>query len=601
MDRVTRRELLAGGAALAFAPATLHAQPDGDASARRLLDDIAEERLADQPTAASQLGLDTGARAQLRSRLEDSSAAGQRSIANRMREHLSRLTAINRTRLSPAARTDVEVVEAAFGLALDGFAFPYGDVGIGRYDTGYRNSPYVVIQNVGAFLDTPKLLESTHKVANAADADAYLSRLRAYARQLDGETERLRIDRGQGVVAPAFLIDKVLGQLRTARAGPVDRWIIVTALGGKTKAIGGDWTTRASRIAEAEIAPALDRQIAELERHRAVARGDAGVWKLPRGDAYYAWALRAATTTTMSPDEVHRTGLEELRALDAQMDPILRSLGYTQGTVGARMTALGRDPRFLFPDSDAGRADIIAYMAGRIEAMRTLMPRAFTRLVKGKVEVRRLPLAEEPGAPGAFGGAGSIDGTIPSRVWLNLRDVKDHPRFALATLAYHEGIPGHGWQGEYTLSQPLIRTLLPFNAYSEGWALYAEQIADELGVYRDSPADRLGFLQAQAFRAARLVVDTGLHHYRWTRERARTWFDAATGQSTANEVDRYCAWPGQACGYKIGHSFIHGLREKTRARLGARYDARAFNDVVVTAGGMPLTVLEAVVQRSVVG
>ncbi|HEX8389682.1 MAG TPA: DUF885 family protein, partial [Sphingomonas sp.] len=473
-----------------------------------------------------------------------------------------------------------------------------GDVAVGSY----RQSPYVVIQNVGAFLDTPKLLDSDHQVNAPADAETYLLRARAYARQLDGETERLAIDRGQGVVAPDFLLDKALGQLRLSRSGPVEKWNLVASLARRTATMPGGYAAKAAAIARDEVAPALDRQIAELERHRALAKGEAGVWRLPRGEEYYAWALRAGTTTRMTPDEVHRIGRDELRALEAQMDPILRSVGYAKGTVGARMTALGEDPRFGFPDTDAGREQIMAFMRGRIAGIRAMMPRVFNTLVRGNVEVVRLPLTEEPGAPGAFGGAGSIDGKVPSRVWLNLRTTKLHTRYSLPTLAYHEGVPGHGWQGEYTFKLPLIRTLLQFNAYTEGWALYSEQMADELGVYSDNPVERLGYLQALAFRASRLVVDTGLHSKRWTRAQAVKWFSEATGQGVdelQGEVDRYCAWPGQACGYKVGHSYINRLRDRAKSRLGARYDWKAFNDAVVGAGDMPLTVLEQLVDRHV--
>lgn len=600
---LTRRDLLAGGAgalAISSLPLPAFAQAGADARATLLLHESAERLLRMFPELATSLGLDKSERAALKSKLVDKSPTGQQAIAAGLREEVARLKTVDRQALSPGMRTNVEVAEAGFLQALDGFAFPYGDVAVGSY----RQSPYVVIQNVGAYIDTPKLLDSDHLIESTADADAYLARVRAYARQLDGETERLRNDRGQGVVAPDFLLDKALKQLRIARSGPVEKWDLVTSLGRRTAAMPGGYAAKAAAIATGEVAPALDSQIAELKRHRALARSDAGVWRLPRGDEYYAWALRAGTTTRMTPDEVHRLGLEELRALEAQMDPILRSIGYTEGTVGARMTELSRDPKFLYPDNDTGRAQIMAVMRDRIAKIRAMMPQAFHTLVRGNVEVKRLPLAEEPGAPGAFGGAGSIDGTIPSRVWLNLRTTGIHTAYSLPTLAYHEGIPGHGWQGEYTFKLPLIRTLLRFNAYTEGWALYSEQIADELGVYRENPVERLGYLQALAFRASRLVVDTGLHAKRWTRTQAVEWFAGATGQPVeelSGEVDRYCAWPGQACGYKVGHSFINRLRDRAKERLGARYDWKAFNDAVVTAGDLPLTVLEQVVDRHVAG
>ena len=354
-----RRDLLAfsaGAAALSALPGRALAAVTGeDAAASGALDAITEQFLRDAPELATGLGIDKGARAALKSRLTDSSAAGKQRVAGHLRDGLARLKRLNPDSLSPVMRTNVEVVQAAFESGLEGFAFPYGDVAVG----GYRNAPYVVIQNVGAYLDTPKMLDSDHLIESGADADAYLARLEAYAGQLDGETERLRSARGQGVIAPDFLLDKALKQLGQTRQGEVGDWDIVTSLGKRTANMKGDYAARAATIARARIAPALDRQIAEMRLHRARATGDAGVWKLPSGDEYYAWALRAGTTTRLSPDEVHQMGLDQLADLQRQMDGILKGLGYAEGSVGARLTALGKDPRFTFPDNDEGRAQII--------------------------------------------------------------------------------------------------------------------------------------------------------------------------------------------------------------------------------------------------
>lgn len=576
------------GAARAVTPA------DTDAQAR--LSTITERLLVLGPESATSLGIDKDARAGLKARLSDRSPAGIAAVAAGLRQSLGELGGLDLDALSDATRIDVDVTRTAFANALDGFAFAYGDVAVG----GWRNSPYVVAQNVGAFLDVPRFLDNDHQIANGADAEAYLARLDSYGDQLDGETARLSHDAALGVIAPDFLVDKCLAQLRQSRAGTIAEWDLVSSIARRTTAIPGNFAAHAERIAAAKVAPALDRQIAEIERHRARATSDAGVWKLPQGDAYYAWALRAGTTTTMSPDEVHRMGLDQLADLQSQMDPILRGLGYTRGNVGERMTALGKDPRFLFPDSDEGRAQIIALLQQRIDAIRARMPEAFTVLVRGNVEVKRLPLAEEPGAAGAYGGPGTIDGSVPGKLWINLLHVDRWPRYSLPDLAYHESIPGHAWQGEYSFRLPLIRSLLQFNAYSEGWALYAEQIADELGVYAEDPVERLGYLQSLAFRACRLVVDTGLHSRRWTRGRAAQWFAETNGSTVSEvqgEVDRYCSWPGQACGYKVGHSEIGRLRGRAQQALGARYDFRTFNDALVTGGNVPLTVLGSTIER----
>jgi uncharacterized protein (DUF885 family) len=236
----------------------------------------------------------------------------------------------------------------------------------------------------------------------------------------------------------------------------------------------------------------------------------------------------------------------------------------------------------------------MAFLRERVRDMRQRLPRAFETLVPGHLEIKRMPPEVEPGAPGAYGGAGTIDGKVPGKFWINMLDMGIWTTYNLPTLVYHESIPGHVWQGEYTFKLPLARTLLSFNAYSEGWALYAEQLADELGVYENDPYGRLGYLQSIAFRACRLVVDTGLHVKRWTRQQAIEWFASTNGSSVAEvsgEVDRYCAWPGQACGYKVGHSEIVRLRAKAQQELGAKFDLRKFNDVVVKAGGVPMVTL----------
>jgi uncharacterized protein (DUF885 family) len=304
----------------------------------------------------------------------------------------------------------------------------------------------------------------------------------------------------------------------------------------------------------------------------------------------------------MTPDEIHRRGQEELRALQSRMDGILRKQGMSNGTVGERMTALGKDQRFAFAEDDEGRARLMAFLNARVADMRTRLPRAFGTLVPGNFEIKRMPPEVEPGAPGAYGGPGSIDGKVTGKFWINMLKMSVFTTYNTPTLTYHESLPGHVWQGEYTFKLPLCRSLLAFNAYSEGWALYAEQLGDELGVYDDDPFGRLGYLQSIAFRACRLVVDTGLHARRWTRQQAIDWFASTNGSTVdevSGEVDRYCAWPGQACGYKVGHSEINRLRNKAQQALGPRFDFRKFNDAVVTGGGVPMLTLARSIDRFV--
>lgn len=600
---LNRRQALAGLAAsaatlAACAPARVASLPA--LSPATLLDDMAERLLAVFPESATSLGLDTGARSALRGRLGGRGPADMAALASLLREDLARTQGVDMAGLDASTRTSFEVVKSAYGVALDGLVLPYGDVAVG----GWRNAPYVVIQNVGAWLDIPRFLDSEHPVRDAADAEAWLERLARFPALLDGERERMRSAAGMGVIPPGFLIDKATAAMRLAVADAAQGGELVASLTRRTANIPGRWEDRARRIARDEVAPALARQLAEFEAQRPRASDKAGLWAQPRGEEFYAWALRASTTTRRSAAEIHRQGLEELASLHTRMEPILQRLGYSKGTVGERMAALGHDPRFRFSPDDTGRAEILALMQSSIDFIRTRLPLAFRELVPGRLEIRRLPLAEEPGAPNAYGGPGSIDGTIPGKIFVNLGDTARHSRFSVPDLAFHEGIPGHVWQGEYAIRLPLIRALLSFNAYSEGWALYAEQLADELGAYDDNEVGRLGYLQSLAFRACRMVVDTGIHAMQWTREQGVAFFVENNGSNpkeVASEVDRYCSWPGQACGYKMGHTEIVRLREKAQAALGDRYDLRDFNQTVVGGGNVPLDVLSGTVDRYIAG
>jgi len=597
---LSRREALAALASAAALPlAAACTRGDGpptparltnEEDATALLDAIGDNLLRFFPEGATSLGVDTGARAGLRALLADRSAEGQQRLTAQVRADLERANAIKTEGLTHATRTSVEVVRSAYATALEGLALPYGDITVG----GWRNTPYVVIQNVGAYLDVPRFLDSDHRIDNADDAEMYLARLQSYAKQLDGERGRMQAARGAGLVPPSFLIDKALAQMTLSIKGTREGGAVVESIARRTTNIPGTWADRARTIAAKEIAPALERQLAELQAQRAVATGEAGISARPRGEEFYRWALKASTTTSMSPDDVHEMGRSELQRLHGQMDAILKQIGYTQGSVGERMKAVAKDPQYKFSEGDKGRAEIMDFITNRLAWIRAQMPRAFNKVVTPNMEVKRLPPEEEPGAPGAYGGAGSIDGKIPGRYWINLRTTDLHSKYSLADLTFHESIPGHIWQGEYTHQMPLIRQVLAFNAYSEGWGLYAEQLADELGAYETDRVGRLGYLQSIAFRACRLVVDTGLHAKGWTREQGVRYFVDVNGsnpQEVASEVDRYCSWPGQACGYKVGHSEINRQREKARTALGAKFDLKAFDDTVVLGGNVPLDVL----------
>ena len=611
-----RRDLLLGAAgaalagtapasALAAAAKASHAAAPGDKALTSLLDATAEALMSAYPENATSRGLDVGARASLKSRLADRSPAGVAAQSAGASERLKTLNAVDQARVSPKAAIDLEAVRTAHGLAVEGYRFPYGDVAMLNGDYAYRNTPYAVSQGTGAYAEVPDMLDSQHLINTKADADAYLERMSAYARALDGETERLRHEAGLGVIAPDFLLDKTIAQISAFRATAVKEWGLVTSVATRAAAKGlGDYQAPAHKIAEKEVGPALDRQLVTLTALRGKAKHDAGVWKLPDGEAYYAWALRAGTTTNLKPEEVHQLGLDQAASLNAEMDTLLKAQGLTQGSVGARLNALGEDPKNLFPDTDEGRAQILAYLNGVVADMRPRLPRAFATLTPGNLLIKRVPPSIQDGMPNGYGGPGSVDGKQPGIYHINLKSTAIWPKFSLPTLTYHEGIPGHVWQGEYAFHLPLVRGLLSFNAYTEGWALYAEQLGNELGCYDNDPLGRLGYLQSIQFRACRLVVDTGIHAKRWSREDATKWFAENNGTTEAHvrsEVDRYCAWPGQACGYKIGHSEINRLRGKAQAAMGAKYDLRTFDDAVVKCGAVPLTVLAQVIDRYIAG
>ncbi|WP_271077408.1 DUF885 domain-containing protein [Aurantiacibacter sp. MUD61] len=572
----------------------------GEAAGQALLDDFAWNLLRHEPLRASSLGVDTGEHAALRSQLGDASQAGQNAKAATLAADLERARAFPKGGLDPATRTSFEVVESAYETALEGLALPYGDIPVGSW----RTAPYPVIQNVGAYIDLPRALDSDHPIRDEADAEAYIARLEEYPGVLQGELERMQAGREMGVVPPDFLLDRALDQMQRQLTDAMQGGSLVESLVRRTaeEGIAGSWQDRANAIVTTDVAAALERQLAELRLQRGMAGSAPGMDAQPEGDEWYRWSLKSSTTTNMSPAEIHQLGMDTLADIHSEMDPILRDLGYTEGNPGQRMIQLSQDDRFKFAEGDAGRAEIISFLEDRIEWIRGEMPRAFARVVDPAVQVKRIPPNEELGAPTAYGGAPAVDGSRPGTFWINLRDTDLHRTYDLVTLTHHEAIPGHVWEGEYSNQLPLIRAILAFNAFSEGWALYAEQLGDEMGAYSDNPAWRLGYHQAAAYRAIRLVVDTGLHAQGWGRQQAIDYFHTNSGvgvAETTNEIDRYCSWPGQATGYMVGKLEILRQREMARAALGGAYDLRDFNMAVVEGGNAPLDVLAANVERYV--
>lgn len=601
-----RREFLAT-TTLAGLAALLpsYARATDSAPFKALLDQMANEILMLSPETATTLGLDSGARAGLKAALSDRSLAAAQTDKQRAKAYATKLAAIDRAGLSEKDAIFYDAVSYATGLGVEGAPFQFGDAGFqsGLFGGG---TPYVVSQQNGAFSSVPEFLDSQHRVTTRADADAYLSRLTELARVLDQETTRIQHDAGLGVMPPVFIQETMIKQLTGARAIPAAQQRMVTSVSERAKAAGipGDWAARALKIVETMVYPALDRQIAAVKANSGKATMDAGVWKLPNGEAYYRWLLRAATTTTLDPQTIHQTGLTQYEELSARIDSTLKAQGLTQGTPQERMIALTKDPRFLYPNTPAGRADLIAYINGRMAGLRPLLPKMSKLGLKADVVVKQVPDDIQDGAPLGYMNFASLDGSRPAIYYINLKDNGNWPRWTIPTLTVHEGVPGHTWQGAYLAEHqkdlPLMSSLMGFNAFVEGWALYSEQLADEIGFYKDDPFGELGYLQAIQFRACRLVVDTGLHAKRWTREQAIDWLESHSGRARSactSEIDRYCASPGQACGYKIGHNEILRLRTKAQAALGPKFDGRDFNDAIVSTGGVPLQVLETVIEN----
>jgi len=422
--------------------------------------------------------------------------------------------------------------------------------------------------------------------------------------------EGLKIREQRGVVPPTFVIDKVLAEMSGLVAQPPEQSILYTSLVEKLKkAEGVDAREQAEVLAEAKrqvrdsVYPAYRELITYFAALRPRSTTDAGVWKFPDGKAYYAHCLRQNTTTNLSAAQIHQLGLQEVARITAEMRAILQAERVPGAdSVGATMARLGKAPRFVYPDTDAGRTQILADYKTILAEVDNGLSRAFRIRPKAKLEVKRVPEFKQQTSAGAYYEGAALDGSRPGVFYANLYDVKATPKFGMRTLAYHEGIPGHHFQigvAQELKGLPTFRTLIPFTAYIEGWALYAERVAAELG-FEKNPYDQLGGLRAELFRAARLVVDTGLHDQRWTREQAIRYLRQTTGMAVSDvtaEVERYIVMPGQACAYKVGMLKILELRERARQQLGPKFDLRDFHDVVLKNGALPLEILEQVVNE----
>jgi uncharacterized protein (DUF885 family) len=607
-----RRDLLATAAsAAALAPlgsalaqtaakavAAAPARTGESAKFHAQMDEWMQRAMRRYPELVSSLGLDKGPMADAKRHL---SAGGLAQVAKDEAETERRLVeikAIKRSGLSGSDLIHYDSLMFASQLAVDANK---------RFDmkAGGLVSPYGLSQLSGSYQQTPDFLDNTHTIETASDADAYLSRLDEWGgRVLDQEIEVVRHDVNIGIIPPDFAMDKALGQMKALRDTPAGKAQLVQSVvrRAREKNIPGDWEARATKIYTDKVQPALDRQIALATEMRAKATHDAGIWKIKDGDAFYAMSLEQSTTTKMTPEEIHKTGLDTVAQLSAQADELMKKQGLTQGSVGERYRAMYENPKYHYPNTPEGKAKLLADLNGQVQVISRKLPQWFGQLPKAPLEIKAVPAVIEAGAPGGYYNSGSLDGSRPGIYWINLRDTAEVPTWTLPTLTYHEGIPGHHLQ--LTLQQesdvPLLMKIVGYNAYAEGWGLYAEQLAVEMGMYENDPLGQIGMLHDAIFRGVRLVVDSGMHAKRWSREQAIKYYVDNIGDQEAGavtEVERYCVWPGQACSYMVGKLHILALRDKAKAALGPQFDIRRFHDAVLLNGSMPLTVLDNVVDN----
>ena len=605
---MTRRGLLGATAAAVALSACARQTNNGDLNT--ILDRISTGFLHEVPEYATSLAVpEEQAGGRYIDRLSDASREGQLRLRDLAQTALNDLRALNRDSLEAKDQVTIDVVTTALQDQVDGADFEHG--------TGAQ-APYVLTQLTGAYTNLPDFLASQHPVTNRDQADAYLARLSAYARVMDQEIVRLNSDAAAGLIPPNFAIagadgqGGAVGQLRGFAAIAPAQNVLVTSLQARLADVAeisdADKTTlvqRAEQILRDEVLPAYGRQIDALNAVLPRATADAGIASRPQGAEMYPVALRAYTTTNMGPDEIHQMGLDLIAQFTSEMDAIFREQGMTRGSVNERIVALGRRPDQIFPSTDAGREQLLALLNAQMAAITARMPEVCGVQARAALEIKRVPEYTEAGAPGGYYQVAALDGSRPGAYYINLRDpATEWPKFTLPTLTYHEGTPGHHWQlsiQQEAGEMPFIRrALLGFSGYSEGWGLYAEQLADEMGMYANDPFGRVGYLQSMTFRASRLVVDTGIHSKGWTREQAIDSMVAATGDQRSNvttEVERYCVWPGQACSYMVGRQAINRMRDGARTTLGDRFDIKGFHDVLLTNGSAPLSVSEALVAR----
>ncbi|MEL1264247.1 DUF885 domain-containing protein [Pseudoxanthomonas putridarboris] len=598
MPRIARKLLAA--ASLLFAATTM-AQPPAADGLNAVMDAQFQRAVAADPELASLIGAGTD---DSNGRLTDISLAQREALRAQMRTFLAEIDAFDRDRLHGQERWSHDTGRWFYQRQLELLSFDWAPAWM-QLSAG----PYAVDHLFGMATMLPRTLDANHAVVDEAGARQYIRRLHAAGIKLDQLKANFDMQAAQGVVPPRVALEGAAQQIGELIRPPAAESVFVQSLARKLDkvedldpALRERLLSEATAAVEDDVDPAYAHLLARLEQAIASQPHSRGLWVLPQGDAYYAAALRWYTSTDMPPEEVHAVGLAEVARIEQAMDQRLREIGLAEGSLVERIEALNQDPRRRYEDSEAGREALLADVRTLLDRADAKFPTLFTRLPTQPLDVRRVPEYAQDGAPGAYYTQPAQDGSRPGIFFLNLGTM-DLNWWTLPTLAYHEGAPGHHFQ--VSLSQgltdlPILRRTLNPSAFSEGWALYAEQLMAEQGAYDDDPAGDLGRLQAEMFRAVRLVLDTGLHRMRWTPERAIAYLREKTGKSETEsqaEVYRYLVQPGQASSYKIGQLKLLQLRARARDRLGEDFDLRAFHDVLLLNGALPLEVVEQVVDE----
>ncbi|MEO1136241.1 MAG: DUF885 domain-containing protein [Pseudomonadota bacterium] len=590
------------------APATQieTAPPTAEERLAAMTEDHAAQILRASPELSTFLGVGEDIAGEgFRGRLGDYGFAANERIRAFNESALQDIRSIDRNALSGQAAITYDVLRSAYETGAQRNQFAFG----GATPFGSAN-PYMVTQLSGPHLTLPRLLLTQQRLESREDAESYLSRLNEFSRVFDEVIETISGDAALLVTPPLFAIEGALNSIAGFTApAPADH-PLVTTLAAKLQNVDSltaeDRQALASRAAEAvevNVYPAYARLAAALESMKLQAGGDAGVWRLGNeGAAFYAHALQAYGAGAMTADEVHDLGLSEVARITAEMDGILQAQGLNEGSVAQRFETIGARAEMRYANTDDGRTALLADLNLQVDEIMAKAGDWFGALPEQPVEVRRIPVYEQDSAPGGYYSSPSLDGSRPGIYWINLKNTADWPRHTLKTLTYHEAVPGHHFQRslERAAGLPLIRNMLGYSEFSEGWALYAEKVAAEMGLYADDPLGDLGRLQSELFRAARLVVDTGLHHKQWTREQAIDYMQGVTGDTrdaVTREIERYAVWPGQATSYKLGMQKIGELRQRAEDALGPDFDIREFHDEILLTGSMPLPVLERKIDR----